>query len=126
MSVNGKEYIYVKAETALAQGYACYLSSASAAGFVVTPDLSKVVTLGGVTKAFVALNTIDTGSHGWVQKSGLNSHVKTDGSVAKGENLVFDTDLVTSTMAAGEEYAVFGIALATDSGSILTSCYLNG
>lgn len=89
-------------------------------GSVVTRIAASAIdeTLGTVAHcAGVAVGTISTGNYGWVQVWGVGS-CKTDGGVVEGDALVVDGGAtpvrVADTAVAGEEHAVFGVALATD------------
>lgn len=120
-------YKWVKTRSALSKGFVVWFDSASARGFVVSPTVARTVGLGsGQRRGMIAMGSAAAGAFCWVQVSGVNHHVKTDGSVVKGEQLVFDSNKIADTMAAGEEYASFGQAMLTDSGSICTLVQLYG
>lgn len=119
---NGNLYRYILVEDAdLANGDV--VEYADTSGYEVTNDRSGGASIGRMA-AGVAVGTITDGQYGYVMVSGRHSAVKTDGAVAKGDRLVphASADGRADTEASGSTVAVtsgqvFGIALATDSGT---------
>jgi len=115
--ISGAIYRYVKyddgtAVTATAGAPVQFLSNSK---WVVSGDLSEQADTQAA--GFVQAALADT-NYGWIQRAGYNRKViTTDGSVADGEALVADVsnDAQVDTMAAGEEDAIMGVALAADS-----------
>lgn len=117
----GKVFKYVLIEDmAVAAGDVVEYSDTT--GYEVTKDRSGGASIGRLA-AGVAVGTISDGYYGWIQVSG-KATVKTDGAVAKGDRLVphasvdgqADTEANGSTVVVTSGQ-VFGIALATDSGT---------
>lgn len=117
--VDSKVYRYVRVEdSALAVGDVVEYSDTS--GYEVTKDRAGGSSLGRIV-AGVAIGTITDAYYGWIQVSGLNAYVKTDGGVAAGDPLTphatadgqADT-AVSSSTAVNTEAQVFGYALSTD------------
>lgn len=117
-----KAYKYVLVEDAnLATGDVVEYSDAS--GYEVTNDRSGGSSIGRFV-AGVAITALTDAQYGWIQVSGIHTAVKTDGAVAKGDRLVphasvdgrADTEANGSTVAVTSGQ-VFGVALATDSGT---------
>jgi hypothetical protein len=91
-------------------------ASGIAKGYTVEPADSDGTNLDLVVG--VAAEDIASGAWGNVVVSGYCAYVLTDGSVAIGDPLVPHTVAgEASTMAAGEEHLVFGMALSTDTGT---------
>ena len=121
-----KVYKYVQVEdAALAIGDVVEYSDTT--GNEVTNDRSGGASLGRIV-AGVALGTIADASYGWIQVAGLNTYVKTDGSVAAGEALVphasadGQADTVTASTTA---HQVFGYSLVADTTSASSAVILN-
>lgn len=120
-----KAYRYILVEdAAIANGDVVEFSDTS--GYEVTKDRSGGSSIGRVVVG-VAIGTISDGYYGWIQVHGRHTAVKTDGSVAAGDNLVphasldgradTETNGSTSTVTSGQ---VFARALAADSGTTST------
>lgn len=120
--VTGNAYKYVLIEDqAVAVGDVVEYSDTS--GYEVTSDRSGGASIGRVV-AGVALGTISDGKYGWIQTSGRNATVKTDGGVTAGQGLVphatadgradSEANGSTVTVTSGQ---VFGYALETDDGT---------
>ena len=118
----GAEYRYVLVEDmALAVGDVVEYSDTS--GTEVTKDRSGGSSIGRVV-AGVALGTVADASYCWIQVSGRNASVKTDGGVTAGQGLVphatsdgradSEANGSTVTVTSGQ---VFGYALETDDGT---------
>lgn len=119
---SGRVYRFVQVDTGVAIGDVVgWFSSGSLTSFKVSPDISKCP---AKRAAGVALGTITDEQYGWIQSRGLNTRVKTDGSAAAGNALVWVSDNVASVMAAGEEHIVFAFARLADSGTVLTGANL--
>lgn len=122
-----KAYKYVLVEDAnLAKGDVVEYSDVT--GYEVTKDRSGGASLGRFV-AGVAITTITDGQYGWIQVSGVNEYVKTDGGVALGDRLVphASSDGVADTEANGSTVVVtsgqvFGFALNTDTATTTTNC----
>lgn len=123
--LTGKVYRYVLVEDAnIAKGDV--VEYADVTGYEVTKDRSAAI---GRLVAGVAITTITDAQYGWIQVSGINTYVKTDGGVALGHLLtphastdgVADTEVSASTsvVTSGQ---VFGIALNTDTTTTTTNC----
>lgn len=120
----GRAFRYVRAEdAALAVGdVTCYAFDGSDIdGWEVTNTATSAVDSGLATVnicAGVAVGTVADASYGFVQVSGLCGDVTTDTGVAAGDNLVVDgantPTGIADTAIAGEEHAIFGLALAAD------------
>lgn len=120
----GRAFRYIRAEdAALAAGdVTCYAFDGSDIdGWEVTNTATSAIDSALATVnicAGVAVGTVADASYGFVQVSGLCGNVTTDGGVAAGDNLVVNgagtPDGVADTAVAGEEHAVFGLALAAD------------
>lgn len=120
-----KVYKYIQVEdAALAIGDVVEYSDIT--GSEVTKDRSGGSSLGRIV-AGVALGTIADGSYGWIQVAGLNTYVKTDGSVAAGEAIVphASTDGVAdSVVASTTAHQVFGYSLVADTTSASSAVML--
>lgn len=115
----GKAYRYVLIEDlAVAVGDVVEYSDTS--GYEVTQDRAGGASIGRVV-AGVAIGTITDAYYGWIQVSGRNATVKTDGGVSAGEGLIphatqnghADSAVATST-AVNTEGQIFGYALEAD------------
>lgn len=122
-----KAYKYVLVEDAnLAKGDVVEYSDVT--GYEVTKDRAGGSSLGRFV-AGVAITTITDGQYGWIQVSGVNEYVKTDGGVALGDRLVphassdgvADTEANASTVVVTSGQ-VFGFALNTDTATTTTNC----
>lgn len=122
-----KAYRYVLVEDAnLSKGDVVEFSDVT--GYEVTKDRVGGSSLGRFV-AGVAITTITDGQYGWIQVSGVNNYVKTDGGVALGDRLVphASSDGVADTEANGSTVVVtsgqvFGFALNTDTATTTTNC----
>lgn len=122
-----KAYKYVLVEDAnIAKGDVVEYSDTT--GYEVSKDRSGGSSLGRFV-AGVAITTITDGQYGWIQVSGVNEYVKTDGGVALGDRLVphASTDGVADTEANASTVVVtsgqvFGFALNTDTATTTTNC----
>lgn len=122
-----KVYKYVLVEDAnIAKGDVVEYSDTT--GYEVSKDRSGGASLGRFV-AGVAITTITDAQYGWIQVSGVNDYVKTDGGVALGDRLVphASTDGVADTEANGSTVVVtsgqvFGFALNTDTATTTTNC----
>lgn len=125
----GNVYKYILVEDAdLALGDVVEYSDAS--GYEVTKDRASGSSLGRVA-AGVALGKITDGYYGWIQVSGLNTRVKSDGSVAVGQGMVphATSDGVADSVESGStavntEAQVFGYALVADTTSACSAVML--
>ena len=118
----GKAYRYILVEDqALASGDSVEFSDTT--GYEVTSDRSGGASIGRVA-AGVAIGTITDAYYGWIQVSGRNASIKTDGGVSAGDALVphasvdgrADTATSASTVVitSGQKFAM---ALETDDGT---------
>ncbi len=119
---SGKSYRYVRAEDAnITVGQVLEYSDTS--GYEVTNDRAGGSSIGRVV-AGVAIGSIADASYGWIQVSGRNATVNTDGGVTAGQGLVphatadgradSESNGSTVTVTSGQ---VFGYALETDDGT---------
>lgn len=123
----GNVYRYVLVEDAnLLKGDV--VEYADVSGYEVSKDRSGGASIGRFV-AGVAITTITDGQYGWIQVSGVNAYVKTDGGVAAGDKLVphASTDGVADTEANASTVVVtsgqvFGFALNTDTTTTTTNC----
>lgn len=128
-TATSKVYKYILVEdAALAVGDVVEYSDTS--GYEVTKDRAGGASLGRVA-AGVALGTITDAYYGWIQVGGLNTRVKTGGSVAVGAALVphatSDGLAVTAesgSTAVNTEAQVFGYALVADTTSACSAVML--
>jgi len=120
--VTGKGYRYILIEDlAVAVGDVVEFSDTS--GNEVTQDRAGGSSIGRVV-AGVALGTITDGYYGWIQVSGRNATIKTDGGVGAAEGLVphatqnghADSAIATST-GVNTEGQIFAHALEADDSS---------
>lgn len=124
-----KIYKYVQVEDMnLAVGDVVEYSDTT--GNEVTKDRAGGSSIGRVA-AGVALGTVTDGNYTWIQVQGLNTYVKTDGSVAASDPLVphASSDGVADTAASGStvtntEGQVFGYALVADTTSACSAVML--
>ena len=115
-------YVRNSTDAALAVGdVLCYAWDGSTGNWLVSNAATSAVDSGLATVnivAGVALGAVTASYYTFVQVSGLNGDTTTDQGVAAGDNLVVDganTPVgVADTAVAGEEHAVFGLALAAD------------
>lgn len=92
-------------------------------GYEVSKDRAGGSSVGRVV-AGVAIGAITDAQYGWIQISGRNASIKTDGGVSAGDVLIphatvngqADTAVATST-AVNTEGQRFGFALETDDGT---------
>lgn len=124
----GKIYKYVQIEDAnVALGDVVEYSDTT--GNEVTKDRAGGSSIGRVVAGVVVSTAITDGQYGWIQAKGVNSYVKTDGSVTAGAALVphASTDGVADVADNGStvvntEAQVFGFALNTDTATTTTNC----
>lgn len=122
-----KAYRYVLAEDAnILVGDVVEYSDST--GYEVSKDRASGSSLGRIV-AGVAIGGITDGQYGWVQVSGVNNYVRTDGSATAGAALVphASTDGVADVAESGStavntEAQVFGYALTTDTTTTITNC----
>jgi hypothetical protein len=119
----GEVYRYVQAEDAniVVGDVLCYAWDGTTGDWEVTNTATSAIDSALATVnivAGVAVGSITDAYFGFVQVSGLCGDVTTDTGVAAGDNLVVDgantPNGVADTAVAGEEHAVFGLALAAD------------
>lgn len=113
----GNEFRYVKAQSAISKGNVCGpVFSASASRWTVTPTVALSP---GKFPAGVGLYSISGGAYGYVQKTGVNYYTNSKSAVTAGLFLTWRSNLVATQLAAGHEHLSFGLAMATDSGSVI-------
>jgi hypothetical protein len=118
----GKAYRYVLIED-MSVTVGDVLEYSDTSGYEVTKDRSGGASIGRVV-AGVAIGSITDAQYGWIQVSGRNASVKTDGAVTAGQGLVphasvdgrADSEANGSTVAVTSGQ-VFGYALETDDGT---------
>lgn len=118
----GKAYRYVLVEDANL-GVGDVVEYSDTTGYEVTNDRSGGGSIGRVV-AGVAIGTITDAYYGWIQVSGRNATIKTDGGVSAGDALVphatvdgrADTGTTASTVVitTGQKFAM---ALENDDGT---------
>lgn len=118
----GKAYRYILVEDANL-GVGDVVEFSDTTGYEVTNDRSGGGSIGRVV-AGVAIGTITDAQYGWIQVSGRNATIKTDGGVSAGDALVphasldgrADTATSASTVVitAGQKFAM---ALEADDGT---------
>lgn len=122
-SPEGKIYRYVQAEDAniVVGDVLCYAWDGTTDDWEVTNAATSAIDSGLATVnivAGVAVGSITDAYFGFIQVSGLCGDVTTDTGVALGDNLVVDgantPTGIADTAVAGEEHAVFALALAAD------------
>lgn len=122
-----KVYKYVLVEDAnITKGDVVEYSDVT--GYEVSKDRAGGSSLGRFV-AGVAITTITDAQYGWIQVSGINTYVKTDGGVALGDRLVphassdgvADTEANASTVVVTSGQ-VFGFALNTDTATTTPNC----
>lgn len=125
----GDRFMFVKhtgADTNAAQYKLAFYETGGARGEVCMDDAEVTNgTLGTVTRpAGVWQAAVPFGGFGYIQISGRGS-VFTDGGVVDGDYLVADggatVDGIADTAVAGEEHAVFGMAMADDVSTTVTA-----
>ena len=124
-----KTYRYVQFNDGTAAGGACakgdvlsWLTASTNKGYIVTDDESDG---GQELFAGIAIVAIADLSYGWVQCGGFCNYITTDGDVVANDMLIVDTvDATADTFTGGEEHYIFGVALAADASTTLTSAIL--
>lgn len=125
--ITGNVYKYVLAEDAnILKGDVVEYSDVT--GYEVTKDRAGGSSLGRLP-AGVAITTITDAQYGWIQVSGINNYVRTDGGVAVGDALIphvsadgqADTHSTASTVVLTAAQ-VFGYALNTDTTTTTPNC----
>src|SRR3990167_5406711 len=113
----GNRYVYVQADSTVNKGNVCgWLSSTSANARKVTPTYARAA---AKHAAGVALYQISGGAFGYIQNEGTIYYVNSKSAVSVGNYLRWGSNLVATQMAGGTEHVVFGVALKTDSGSVI-------
>lgn len=129
----GRAFRYINTPSAIALGNVVGWMSATAAGIGsarVSPTRARTPAR---KAAGIAVGTITASYFGWIQVGGpvgtlqgITTRISTTaGGVLTGAPLVFTTNKIASSMAGGVEHAVFGFALRTSSGSIITSAHID-
>ena len=128
-SVDGeKSYIYVRAATTLVQGHVCARLSSSSGQITgrVTPDISKTVMKYSKGEPVgIAVGVLSTSNYGWLQRTGISRHVKSNGGIGAGSRMTWCLDMAcTSASSSIAAAGAFARAIAADSGTIVTRAVL--
>jgi hypothetical protein len=111
-----------------------YDSSGYSYGKATTTDATEPAFSDGTTSralvAGIALAALTTGTFGWFWFAGYGTHaITTDGNIAAFQELICADDAkvaTPNTTAASAHHLAFGLALAADSSTTLSSAVLGG
>ena len=120
---DGKAYRYVRAlNLSVQKGSVCKFANSN--NYQVTVSAAAALRNGF---AGVGLGQISAGKYGWIQAEGYNTYLYTT-SVEKADALVVSstTNRVARELSTTTGLQVFGVAGASNSGSILKVAYLSG